>query len=234
MTEWPDDQMTKWPIDQMTIWLDDHMTGWQDDRMTGWPDDWMTRWPDDWMTRWWDEQMTGWPIDLMTGWREASQTIDRIVYLYWKGTQRAVVLLYSENGLDFLKEYFYKYISIWFAEWAMLYFTWCFWPERSVTPQRCLPLNPLVLSEQAQGWCWDVFSLSKSTGNTDAPTSRLSSFFFNLLLLSTDTSSNILNRTFLTDGHILNQIYTHLFISSSDIVSNRFLKFLIPFLKLLS
>ena len=107
-------------------------------------------------------------------------------------------------------------------------------PERSVTPHRCLPLNPLVLSEQAQGWCWDVFSLSKSTGNTDDPTSLLSSFFFNLLLLSTDTSSNILNRTFLTDGHILNQIYTHLFISSSDIVSNRFLKFLIPFLKLLS
>ena len=52
-------------------------------------------------------------------------------------------------------------------------------PDNSVMPHRCLPLNPLVLREQAQG-CWDSMflssSLCKSTGNTAGPTSLSSSF----------------------------------------------------------
>ena len=62
-----------------------------------------------------------------------------------------------------------------------------------MTPQRCLPLNPLVLREQAQGWCWDVMVLSISTGNTDGPTSLLS-LLCSLVEMSKDTFSNNLKR----------------------------------------
>ena len=41
----------------------------------------MTEWPDDGVTWLWDGGMTGWQDDQMTGWQEASQTIDRMVYL---------------------------------------------------------------------------------------------------------------------------------------------------------
>ena len=66
-------------------------------------------------------------------------------------------------------------------------------PDSNVTPQRCLPLNPLVLREQAQGWCWDVMVLSISTGNTDGPTSLLS-FLCSLVEMSKDTFSNNLKK----------------------------------------
>ena len=71
-------------------------------------------------------------------------------------------------------------------------------PDSNVTPQRCLPLNPLVLREQAQG-CWDSMflfsSLCKSTGKTAGPTSLfcccsfLSSFLFVSLLVSVSKDS---------------------------------------------
>ena len=71
-------------------------------------------------------------------------------------------------------------------------------PDSSVIPQRCLPLNPLVLREQAQG-CWDSMflfsSLCKSTGKTAGPTSLfcccsfLSSFLFVSLLVSVSKDS---------------------------------------------
>ena len=52
------------------------MTEWRDDLVTGWH--W---WQDDRLTGWRDYGMAGWQDDQMTGWQEASQTIDRMVYL---------------------------------------------------------------------------------------------------------------------------------------------------------
>ena len=46
------------------------MTEWQSDRVTKWPSDQVTEWPSD-----------KWPSDQVTQWQEASQTIDRMVYL---------------------------------------------------------------------------------------------------------------------------------------------------------
>ena len=42
----------------------------------------MTEWPSDQVTKLPSDQVTKWPIDWVTGWQEASQTIDRMVYLY--------------------------------------------------------------------------------------------------------------------------------------------------------
>ena len=47
--------------------------------MTG---DRVTKWPSDQVTKWQSDRVTKWPIDWVTGWQEASQTIDRMVYLY--------------------------------------------------------------------------------------------------------------------------------------------------------
>ena len=47
-----------------------------------WLSDRLTMWPCDWVTEWMSDRVTKWPIDWVTGWQEASQTIDRMVYLY--------------------------------------------------------------------------------------------------------------------------------------------------------
>ena len=81
------------------------------------------------MTEWLDDQMTGWP---MTGWQEASQTIDRMVYLHIVhvellrilrcfiftvslvqmaiATDKMFRILYPLVYLIFLCSYFLKYI----------------------------------------------------------------------------------------------------------------------------
>ena len=65
--------------------------------------------------------------------------------------------------------------------WQMLLFCCpklCHWPESRVTPQRCLPLNPLVLREHAHGWCWDVTCVSfMSTRYAEGPISLFVPFF---------------------------------------------------------
>ena len=67
------DQVTERPSDWVTEWPSDQVTEWHGDRVTGWPGDWVTERPSDIVTEW--------PSDWVTKWQEASQTIDRKVYL---------------------------------------------------------------------------------------------------------------------------------------------------------
>ena len=55
---------------------------WLCDRVTKWPSDQVTKWPSDQVTKWPSHQVTEWPSDRVTGWQEASQMIDRMVYLF--------------------------------------------------------------------------------------------------------------------------------------------------------
>ena len=52
------------------------------DWVTEWPSDQVTKWPSDRVTKWPSDRVTEWPNDRVTGWQEASQTIDRMVYLW--------------------------------------------------------------------------------------------------------------------------------------------------------
>ena len=49
--------------------------------MTDDKSDWWQEWLSDRVTEWPSYQVTEWPSDQMTEWQEASQTIDRMVYL---------------------------------------------------------------------------------------------------------------------------------------------------------
>ena len=64
VTEWPSDRVSECPSDQVTKWSSDQVTKWPSDRVTKLTNDWIIKWPNDWVT----------------GWKEASQTIDRMVY----------------------------------------------------------------------------------------------------------------------------------------------------------
>ena len=88
-------------------------------------------------------------------------------------------------------------------------------PESNVTPQRCLPLNHLVLREQAQGWCWDVMFVFISTGNTDGPTSLVTSLSF-LAKSSKDTFSNNLKWNITHVIMFLSIYHTYRFFSVLD------------------
>ena len=83
MTKWPSDQVTEWPSDRVTEWLSDQVTKWPSDQVTEWPSDQVTKWPSDRVTEWPSDRVTEWPSDQVTEWQEASQTIDRMVYLYY-------------------------------------------------------------------------------------------------------------------------------------------------------
>ena len=63
--------MIKWPSDQVNKW--------PNDQMTNWPNYWMIEWPNEWVT----------------GWQKASQTIDRMVYFFFKSYRQYAIIYTS-------------------------------------------------------------------------------------------------------------------------------------------
>ena len=76
----------------VTEWLGDQVS--DHDWVTKWLGDWVTEWPSDRMTEWQNDRVTKRPSYQVTKWQEASQTIDRMVYLTERNT------LFIEHGLS--------------------------------------------------------------------------------------------------------------------------------------
>ena len=108
--------------------------------------------------------------------RQCWESVGRVLRESWLSAERVIVCLYLN--------YLTSKLSLFFI----------FLPDKRVTPQRCLPLYPLVLREQAQGWCWELSTRSRSVGKTDAPTIRLFSSFPLNRLYGLDNCSKALKK----------------------------------------